>query len=137
MAWLMITLLGFIFASFGTQITLNVNPRALALAYLIGVVLTFVTVAISSWRAANLNIVRAIRDIPEPDLLAKTSGGLMELIRSTLSVIWGVFWLIPATGLVIALVIGTIWSLARISGDFGGEIATAASITVSLSLIHI
>ena len=134
-AWLMITLLGFIFASFGTQITLNVNPRALALAYLIGVVLTFVTVAISSWRAANLNIVRAIRDIPEPDLLAKTSGGLMELIRSTLSVIWGVFWLIPATGLVIALVIGTIWSLARISGDFGGEIATAASITVSIGLV--
>jgi ABC-type lipoprotein release transport system permease subunit len=131
-AWLMITLLGFIFASFGTEITLNVNPRALALAYLVGIVLTFVTVAFSSWRAANLNIVRSIRDIPEPDLLQRDLGGFRELLRSTWSVACRVIWLVIGFALTISLV-GFVISAVQLFSIFGGQIGAAIGVTLGLS----
>jgi putative ABC transport system permease protein len=55
------------FASqFGVTIEPYVTPRSLIVAYCLGVVITFVTVVFSSWRVSRLNIVRAIRNIPEP-----------------------------------------------------------------------
>ena len=133
-AWLMITLLGFIFASFGTEIVLNVNPRALALAYLVGIVLTFVTVAFSSWRAANLNIVRSIRDIPEPDLLQSNLGGIGELFRSTWSVAWTVIWSVIGFVLTIALV-GFVIPAVQVFSVFGGQIGAAIGVTIGLSAV--
>lgn len=44
----------------------NFEPRSLVVAFCLGMLVTFVTVAFSSWRVSRLNIVRAIRDIPEP-----------------------------------------------------------------------
>jgi putative ABC transport system permease protein len=40
--------------------------RSLVIAYTLGVVVTYLTIIASSWRASRLNIVSAIRDIPEP-----------------------------------------------------------------------
>lgn len=40
--------------------------KSLIIAFTLGVVVTFATIVISSWRISNLNIVRAIRDLPEP-----------------------------------------------------------------------
>ncbi len=45
----------------------TVTPEALVLSYVAGFLLTLVTVAVASRRASRLNIVRAIRDLPEPD----------------------------------------------------------------------
>ncbi|HUS81967.1 MAG TPA: FtsX-like permease family protein [Dehalococcoidia bacterium] len=45
----------------------KVTLRSLVMSYSLGVSLTFLTVLFSSWRASNLNIVRAIRDLPEPE----------------------------------------------------------------------
>jgi putative ABC transport system permease protein len=61
-------LMGAIFASelFGLNIEPYVSPRTLAISYSLGVVLTFFTVIISSWRVSNLNIVSAIRGTEEP-----------------------------------------------------------------------
>ena len=61
-------LMGAIFSSelFGLKIEPYVSPRTLAISYSLGVVLTFFTVAISSWRVSNLNIVSAIRGTEEP-----------------------------------------------------------------------
>jgi putative ABC transport system permease protein len=61
-------LMGAIFANelFGLKIEPYVNPRSLLIAYSLGVVLTFFTVAISSWRVSTLNIVSAIRGTEEP-----------------------------------------------------------------------
>jgi putative ABC transport system permease protein len=55
-----------IFAEFNFDIEPYVTVRSLVISYCLGVVLTFLTVVFSSWRVSNLNIVRAIRDIPEP-----------------------------------------------------------------------
>ncbi len=44
----------------------HLEPRSVIVAYCLGVLLTFVTVTISSWRVSRLNIVSAIRDLPPP-----------------------------------------------------------------------
>lgn len=44
----------------------TVTFQTLLTAYVIGFLLTLVTVVAASWRASRLNIVRAIRDLPEP-----------------------------------------------------------------------
>ncbi|HEV8050748.1 MAG TPA: FtsX-like permease family protein, partial [Thermoplasmata archaeon] len=44
----------------------TVTPDSLVIAYTIGFLLTLVTVAAATGRASRLNIVRAIRSIPEP-----------------------------------------------------------------------
>ena len=44
----------------------TVDPGSLVLAYTAGFLLTLATIAVASWRASRLNIVRAIRDLPEP-----------------------------------------------------------------------
>ena len=44
----------------------TVSTSSLVIAYLAGFLLTLVTVVVASRRASGLNIVRAIRDIPEP-----------------------------------------------------------------------
>ncbi len=49
-------------------LTAAVTPRSVLVAFLVGSVVTFVTVAFAAWRTSRLNIVRAIRDIPEPQL---------------------------------------------------------------------
>ena len=43
-----------------------VSWRSLWIAFGLGVLLTLLVVAISSWRVSRLNIVSAIRDVPEP-----------------------------------------------------------------------
>jgi putative ABC transport system permease protein len=42
-----------------------VQPRSLVAAYSLGVVITFIAVVGSSWKISRLNIVAAIRDIPD------------------------------------------------------------------------
>ncbi len=44
------------------------RPRDLIVAYTLGVVVTFLTVAVAAWRVSRLNIVSAVRDLPEPTL---------------------------------------------------------------------
>jgi putative ABC transport system permease protein len=43
----------------------HLDPRSIVVAYALGVVITFVTIIISSRRISRLNVVAAIRDIPE------------------------------------------------------------------------
>ncbi len=49
-----------------------VTFQTLLTAYVIGFLLTLVTVVVASWRASRLNIVRAIRDIPDPPPTVRT-----------------------------------------------------------------
>jgi putative ABC transport system permease protein len=55
-----------IFSEFDISIHAHVTARSLIISYSVGVVLTFLSVVFSSWRVSALNIVRAIRDLPEP-----------------------------------------------------------------------
>jgi putative ABC transport system permease protein len=55
-----------LFSSTSLDISPHVTARSLIISYSLGVVLTFLTVTFSSWRISLINIVRAIRDIPDP-----------------------------------------------------------------------
>ncbi len=91
--------LGIVFAMkaiIGNSLPLSpyVQPRSLIIAYCLGVVLTFGTIAFSSWRVSNLNIVAAIRDTEEP----------VRRKASRRSLIWGIImvllgFLLALTGL--------------------------------------
>ncbi len=79
-------ILGSIFASadFNFNIQPYVTPRSLIISYSMGVVLTFLTVAFSSWRVSQLNIVRAIRDLPEPESKPSRRSLIVALVLAPL-----------------------------------------------------
>jgi putative ABC transport system permease protein len=64
-AFIMAGMLARMFADF-----IDIEPAAswssLVISYTLGVVVTFATILFSSWRVSKLNIVQAIRDVPEP-----------------------------------------------------------------------
>jgi putative ABC transport system permease protein len=62
----MVSVLASAFDSQGLDIQHAVSARSLVVAYALGVLLTFVVVAISAWRVSVLNIVAAVRGLPEP-----------------------------------------------------------------------
>ena len=94
-AWLLIFILGRAVdaESAGFNITFNVNPQGFVIAYAAGVTVTFATVAFSAWRAANLNIVRAIRDLPEPQLLSSRDASWSDLWRGSVGALWSLGWI--------------------------------------------
>ncbi len=54
-------------ALFGEFFTIQpyVSPRSMVVAYCLGVVITFIAVVGSSWKISRLNVVAAIRDLPD------------------------------------------------------------------------
>ena len=48
------------------EMTYSVEPRSIFIAFAIGVLLTFAVVTFSAWRVSRMNIVTAIRNLPEP-----------------------------------------------------------------------
>ena len=97
-----------IFSEFGLNIQPHVTLRSMVVSYSLGVVLTFVTVVFASWRVSNLNIVRAIRDIPEP--VGQRMG-----------------WRWLATGLV-ALALGALLVYSGLNGDTAFPFALGSSL---------
>jgi len=150
-----------LFADLNLGVEFYVSARSLIVAYSIGVVLTFITVTFSSWRIGNLNIVSAIRDIPEQGLRAERPDfrglrGMLSLLR------WLVFkprgwkeWLIgPAligggallglAGYGLFILAGGLYdtsaagsTVAVILGVFGGAAFVAAAGAVFLGLSRI
>jgi putative ABC transport system permease protein len=77
-----------LFSQINIDITPYVTPRSLIISYCLGVVVTFITVVISSWRVSRLNIVRAVRDIPEPTYRRARR---RTLILGIIAILFGVF----------------------------------------------
>ena len=62
----------------------NVAFQSVITAFLLGAVITLLTVYFASWRISKLNIVRAIRDIPDPAGSGRTRGNLIMGILITI-----------------------------------------------------
>jgi len=80
-------------AAFGSAFEIDIrhdlNPQSLIVAYTLGVLLTFLVVVASAWRVSRLNIVSAIRNLPER---AKARGRSRRLwVLALLAAILGVF----------------------------------------------
>ena len=95
----------------GFDINFHLSAQGVVIAYATGVTITFATVALSAWRAANLNIVRAIRDLPEPSLLGGHEASFGNLGRASLGALWHVGWVAMLAFLAVVLFQGFVLSL--------------------------
>jgi putative ABC transport system permease protein len=84
---------------FGEYVSIeaHVTGRSLVIAYCLGVVITFLTVVGSSWKISRVNIVSAVRDIPD----------VVETRRKKSGIIWG--------GLL--LVVGALLTMSGLGGE--------------------
>lgn len=64
----------------GIDIRHDVQMRSIIVAYCLGVLLTFVVVTVSAWKVSVLNIVAAIRNLPEPAMRKASRGSLVLAI---------------------------------------------------------
>ena len=79
--WIMVRFIGASISSGNDfSIAFSTSPQNILLAFCMGMVLTFAVVLISSWRVSRLNIVRAVRDIPEPNRKGRSVWGLIVAI---------------------------------------------------------
>jgi len=83
--WLMVRVIGKAFAGSGFTISFATSPENVVIAFCLGMVLTFAVVLISSWRVSRLNVVRAIRDIPEPDKKGRSVKGVLLALATPLA----------------------------------------------------
>ena len=65
--------------------TWHVEPRSAVVAYCLGMVITFATVAFSSYRVSRLNIVAAVRGLPTP--ITVSTVGWREILVAPLRVL--------------------------------------------------
>jgi putative ABC transport system permease protein len=84
-------------AAFGDFIDISphVEPRSMVIAYSLGVVITFLAVTISSWRVSRLNVVAAVRDIPDA---YRAHRNRRQLVWGVLMVIVGALMILAAQG---------------------------------------
>jgi putative ABC transport system permease protein len=90
-----------------------VKPASIAVAYCIGVLLTFVVVAYSARRVSRMNIVSAIRSLPEPQSAKRRRRR----------------WLLPALGILLGLVF--VWAAIQ------AKDAVALGVGVSLVVLSL
>jgi putative ABC transport system permease protein len=61
----------------GIDIRHDIQARSIIVAYCLGVLLTFIVVTVSAWKVSVLNIVTAIRNLPEPARAGVSRGSLV------------------------------------------------------------
>jgi putative ABC transport system permease protein len=85
--WVMVRFLGRGFAggSEDFRIVFSTGLQNVVLAFCMGMVLTFAVVLVSSWRVSRLNVVRAIRDIPEPDKKGRSVLGVLVAVLTPIA----------------------------------------------------
>jgi putative ABC transport system permease protein len=92
-AYGMVFILSSAFGAFGITITHDVRARSIVVAYALGVLLTFAVVAVSAWRVSRLNIVSAIRNLPEPPRGARRRHwvlGILAILFGLLAAMGGI-----------------------------------------------
>ena len=134
-SYIVFFVLGNIFATMGTPTSLlpyfDYTMTSLYMSFVAGFMITLFTVLFTVRRIAKLNIIRAIRDIPEPHISKGTKkmmitasaaagiGGLMTIVGMGVEAMW-----IPVTGVSLLIIgIGVLtrkWVGERISYNFVG-----------------
>jgi putative ABC transport system permease protein len=103
------------------EMSYSLQPRSVVLAFAIGVLLTFAVVTFSAWRVSRMNIVTAIRNLPEPPL---RKGGRRRVLISIVALAVGAFIALNGVwdkdaivlGLGVSVVILSLVPLARAAG---------------------
>lgn len=69
----------------GLTLAVSFTWRSLLVAFCIGIIATFIVIFIASWRASRLNIVAAIRDLPESKPINPEQATWFGLLRALLN----------------------------------------------------
>jgi putative ABC transport system permease protein len=91
-AYGMLQLLAQIFSTMDIDLRYNVANRSIIVAYSIGVLLTFLVVTFSAWRVSVLNVISAIRNLPDTKVVSRRSGlffGIAGLALGSLLILSG------------------------------------------------
>ncbi|NQT73757.1 MAG: ABC transporter permease [Chloroflexi bacterium] len=72
-SWLMVQVMDAAFEELGFELFYHFTPAGLIISYTLGVVLTLVVVFFSARRVSKMNIICAIKDIPEPQKMGGRS----------------------------------------------------------------
>lgn len=64
-------------AQYGFKLEPSIEPTSLAVAFGIGVILTFGAVTLTTWRSSRFSIITAVRDLPDPPGGRPGPGGLV------------------------------------------------------------
>ena len=87
LAYMMMTAFGSIFGQAGLEMPFHFEVDSLIMGFTVGVFITFMTVLLASWFISRLNIVRAIRSIPEP---IRTKPSIKFLVLAVFLVVVGI-----------------------------------------------
>ena len=100
------------------QFHFQVAPASIVAGYCLGVLLTYIVVTVASWRVSRLNIVAAIRDLPE-ETNAKRRSTLNRVWRwvfGPILIILAVAWMLNGTYTTILLGASLLlWGVATLS----------------------
>jgi len=108
--WGMVRIMAVAFGSVDLQLSFMFSWRSVVIAYTLGVVFTFVVVLVSSWRVSRLNIVRAVRDLPEPKVRRRGRRVIVQIV--------------------LLLVIGVLASVAGLQGGQAGAFLLGLSLCI-------
>jgi putative ABC transport system permease protein len=79
----------------------HVEPRSLVVSFCLGALVTFITVAFSSVRVSRLNVVAAIRDLPEQFGVKTNAGHAWQQTKAEFAAIgtnpWRIVWWVAPT----------------------------------------
>lgn len=78
----------------GLTLAVSFTWRSLLVAFCIGIIATFIVIFIASWRASRLNIVAAIRDLPESKPINPEQATWFGLLRALLNAFAAVGFLV-------------------------------------------
>ena len=135
-AYAMVLGMGGLSASYpGFHLAFAVKPASLVVAYTIGVLLTLGVVAFSAWRVSRMNIVSAIRDLPDQLVAMSTRrkriGGILIILLGYSTARSGISAKNEITlGLGVSLVILGVARLAEALGANKRLVRTAAGLAL-------
>jgi putative ABC transport system permease protein len=154
--FVMVRVIAGVFGTFDVDIVFSFRIQSMVIAYTLGMSVTFLVVLVSAGRVSSLNIVRAVRDLPEPPghqvevrqrlrevggAYKRTSGSLARL-RPHIAVKVFVFgtvgaWMRLGWSLFRAGYLMILFGLALVQMGIGGEQLAVFMIGVSMVLIGV
>jgi putative ABC transport system permease protein len=100
---MVLVMAGAISTSGDITIRYSVRPASMLIAYAVGVLLTFAVVLFSAWRVSRMNIVTAIRDLPDPP---RAGRGRRRLVPAVLVLLLGALLAVQGVGAKDAITLG-------------------------------
>lgn len=95
--WAIVTVAAPIFAGteeFALELIFSMTVESIVIGFCLGMLITTVTIVLTSVRISRINIIRAIRDLPEPD----------KQLTRTRTLVWGsAFGVLNVVGFILAL----------------------------------